>query len=1317
MNKQVVYTFKGSNRDISHTKHDFNYYFEGQHIKLIATDSKSTGSLTNEKGNERVLTIPEITINTNPRQIVYGNSILDYIDVNNELSNVPNFSDSQIIIGHTTTRDGIILITTDDLGMDCIWEVTDIFSNDYELRLLYVRNLELSSSNPVQILFNYENENIQKIYWVDGKNQIRFLNIRHSNIEGNSNIIEIPQDTINFVGDINFSQPIIGNIISGGLHTAGMIQYVYNLYRLNGIETTISPPSKLIPLNKGDGYGGGDINEIVGRTVEVKINNIDNKYTHIKVYAIKYTSFGEEPSVNLIEERELNNDSSITVYDDGNTLSSLSLSELVFLGSEPTIPKHIESKDSRLFLSNLKDTFFVIPKELDCRAYSFPENSSTTKVWENIQLNNDGEIDLSVNWTPIDGTFTLNKKHDAINLDYDTNRYQISSSIQGGSGKFIEYELYQHNISNESFRYFKDREIYRIGIIFYNKLGQESFPEWIADFKAPSGNLLGNKNGLKIRLTSEFFTWLNTYNFESENDIPVGYKIVRAKRNFSDRTILCQGILSTMIVQSTTNPTGPDENNTNEHYENRSKELILTPTPNIRTFETPPITGHFPGTCLRDIGICQHLKSLYIHAAAQEIYYGSTGSKRRQNSWQYTRMFQLHSPDVLFNDGIFFNRNTKLNIIGTSKRYLSHGWMKVIKVDTRQEDINLKAYTSNNVSGIIMPTPFAADRAEFKEIYRSFYNTEFATNPSNCIFDIYGKPEITERGAPPKSYNGESALTYRNNLKPIITDREDEDDERAILSVNTFSTKCVTIVEGEDDIDIEDRKTLESICNITGSSKDGVLLAELIIPKKLIYLGNIYGGNTYEEKLRTEYIDIGEYYLIPSTYSSIYKTLPNCGDTFVQRYNFSRMHLAGAPIYDDRNYNFSEKVSFICETSIDLNNRSDDSIQAWDSSFQPQYEEYHKYNRVYSQESDFLKRQPIDFNFKRIKNFDTRIQATSLKIPNETIDSWTNTLTNEVMDLDGKYGSINNIITFNDEMYSFQDKAISNIAINPRIQVQGSDGVSIDLGTGGILHDYTYLTTTSGSINKWAIKSTKRGIYYFDALNKALGRVPDATKLFLSDIKGQHTLFNNNFNFSDIEVDNPILKQGVNIGYDSYNNDLFLTLHQNDASFTLCFNELIEEFIDNKTYLPSGYINLGEKFLTYNPDNNMLYEQYAGEYNKFFEEYQDSYIILQLNPASNLTAIFDNIEFNSELYLNDIDQPDKTLTHIQAYNEYQDSGVIPLILGRGSNLRRKFRRWRANIPRDGRNRIRNPWVFLKLSLSNEDNYKLILHDIIVDFTV
>ena len=65
----------------------------------------------------------------------------------------------------------------------------------------------------------------------------------------------------------------------------------------------------------------------------------------------------------------------------------------------------------------------------------------------------------------------------------------------------------------------------------------------------------------------------------------------------------------------------------------------------------------------------------------------------------------------------------------------------------------------------------------------------------------------------------------------------------------------------------------------------------------------------------------------------------------------------------------------------------------------------------------------------------------------------------------------------------------------------------------------------------------------------------------------------------------------------------------------------------------------------------------------------------------------------------------------------QDTGRIELVNGRGTNLRRKFRDWEATIPRDGRNRIRNPWVFLKLEFENSSDYRLILHDIILNYTV
>ena len=71
------------------------------------------------------------------------------------------------------------------------------------------------------------------------------------------------------------------------------------------------------------------------------------------------------------------------------------------------------------------------------------------------------------------------------------------------------------------------------------------------------------------------------------------------------------------------------------------------------------------------------------------------------------------------------------------------------------------------------------------------------------------------------------------------------------------------------------------------------------------------------------------------------------------------------------------------------------------------------------------------------------------------------------------------------------------------------------------------------------------------------------------------------------------------------------------------------------------------------------------------------------------------------------------------YNEYQDSGLIPLTVGRNSNLRRKFRDWNAILPRNqgSRERIRNPWIKLLLQFDNTSNYKLILHDISISYSV
>lgn len=61
-NKRVKYTFNGGTQDIAKDKHPFKYYFDAQHIRIMATDSQSTGDAANEKGTELVISLPAVTI-------------------------------------------------------------------------------------------------------------------------------------------------------------------------------------------------------------------------------------------------------------------------------------------------------------------------------------------------------------------------------------------------------------------------------------------------------------------------------------------------------------------------------------------------------------------------------------------------------------------------------------------------------------------------------------------------------------------------------------------------------------------------------------------------------------------------------------------------------------------------------------------------------------------------------------------------------------------------------------------------------------------------------------------------------------------------------------------------------------------------------------------------------------------------------------------------------------------------------------------------------------------------------------------------------
>src|SRR5690606_6942941 len=139
------------------------------------------------------------------------------------------------------------------------------------------------------------------------------------------------------------------------------------------------------------------------------------------------------------------------------------------------------------------------------------------------------------------------------------------------------------------------------------------------------------------------------------------------------------------------------------------------------------------------------------------------------------------------------------------------------------------------------------------------------------------------------------------------------------------------------------------------------------------------------------------------------------GDTYVQVFQFARITPKDIDIADDVKFiDWGEIVSVPCETTVDLKNRNDLSIGGWDLKFLPKDEDFHQYNKVYSQNNILSLSRASEYNIKKNRDFDTRIIASKLKYNGELYDNWLTLSVNDTMDLEGTYGGITNLIKFKD---------------------------------------------------------------------------------------------------------------------------------------------------------------------------------------------------------------------------------------------------------------------------------------------------------------
>jgi hypothetical protein len=170
--KKEQHFFKGMQRDLSVSKFNPEYAFDAQNIRITARDNNTLLTVTNERGNKAIPLKSPSGATVAIDGVLLGNNVLN----------------NYITLFTKGTKDNIYRLE----NKGTYFETITLFSG----------NLNFSTDHPIENIGVYENNNIQKVYWIDGLNQSRVINI----VATDAVRAKWDNDSFNFVQDLNLNE-------------------------------------------------------------------------------------------------------------------------------------------------------------------------------------------------------------------------------------------------------------------------------------------------------------------------------------------------------------------------------------------------------------------------------------------------------------------------------------------------------------------------------------------------------------------------------------------------------------------------------------------------------------------------------------------------------------------------------------------------------------------------------------------------------------------------------------------------------------------------------------------------------------------------------------------------------------------------------------------------------------------------------------------------------------------------------------------------------------------------------------------------------
>lgn len=416
MIKADAHSFIGMRRDNHQIKQDAKYLWEAHNIRLTREDNDTLLSLTNERGNKDT-----------------------------------KISFKGTYIGHAVLGNYLVVFTGDD-STNYIYRIEKIQKGNtitYDDLLLYEGNLNMDYKHPCQTLPQYESNLVQKVYWVDGKNQPRVINICKRELIG----WEEERDLTNLYaeGEFDFVQLLslnekitIKRSNSAGTFAPGSIQYAFTYYNKYEQESNIFYTSKLFYTSKEDRGTSPDDSVNCAFNITFKQSTLQQDFDYIRIYSILRSTKDATPSVKIVADIKIPKED-YTYIDTGRTGSSIDPSQMLYIGGEDIIAGTLAQKDNTLFLGNITVNR---PELLDIK-----DSIKNTTV-------------------------STRKNTSSTSLD-DSDRECILTYSQEDVKGFY---YYKNTLPEGDVSTFKVGNIYRLGVQFQYKNGKWSQPYYITDY-------------------------------------------------------------------------------------------------------------------------------------------------------------------------------------------------------------------------------------------------------------------------------------------------------------------------------------------------------------------------------------------------------------------------------------------------------------------------------------------------------------------------------------------------------------------------------------------------------------------------------------------------------------------------------------------------------------------------------------------------------------------------------------------------------------------------------------------------------------------